>query len=650
METRKTKLALTASALAFALMLAGCGGGGSSSSAVTPSGEGGTPPQQTPPQTVTVPSAVQSGADYADYAPAAGTIMIPAGESRTSNGVMFECEDDDCTVTVAADGMVTATGGMVTAGLTQAVMDLMDQNSDMATRATQRSAANTAIAAAQAAANGVDNESTDEQVGAADQAIGAARQAVSGATALTAGERAELMALVTAASNTLGTAKTARTKAVDAAMKAASADAEALFEGMDVDRDANNGTVDLAIALTGTATDGNNNAVNLGVTDTYGKPAKVAATVSLDGAPAALADVKATDTMVPMLGEWKGTELFGDNKGKVPSNTVHVYTDVEANTDKAFDSVYGTSSALTIDADTSSDGHVRRIMADDFNHEGTKDHAPKAGTGDVGNVTVRVPGTFHGAPGQYQCTADSANDCVSHEDDNGVRLTGANTPLSAWEFVPNPGAMVSVADDTYLYFGWWLYKDDTGPEVTAFHGVTGGDLTVIVAENFTALSGQATYKGAAAGKYAIDPVAPDTYASGGHWTADATLTADFGTEATASPGTISGMVDNFMADGEMMDWTVSLEETVLSDAGAFNTETDATGDTASNSVVWTINKEKAPRDGSWSGNLYDQGSNNEPQAATGMFTAVYKEGSNNHTIGHMVGAFGAHNEDPPPKN
>ena len=73
--------------------------------------------------------------------------------------------------------------------------------------------------------------------------------------------------------------------------------------------------------------------------------------------------------------------------------------------------------------------------------------------------------------------------------------------------------------------------------------------TALDSTAFTALGGMAIYKGAAAGKYAINPGL--STASGGHWTADATLTADFGSEATE--GMISGMVENFMAGGETMN-------------------------------------------------------------------------------------------------
>jgi hypothetical protein len=411
------------------------------------------------------------------------------------------------------------------------------------------------------------------------------------------------------------------------AKKAAAADAEALFTGLDTDREP--AGADLAVT-------------SIVVSDTYGGggSAEVTASVAVDGGTATMPEVEATDTAVPSLGMWKGTELFVDTDGAMPSNTVVVYTDVEDNTSMAFDAVYADETNANGDltlgvaqAGTSEADYVPLISAPAFMHAGEMDHAPDAGTGDDA-VVVRLSGTFHGAAGQYTCTATDEGQCVSNEDDNGVRLTGAG----GWEFTPAPGAMVSVADSTYLHFGWWLHKSSDGPEVVVFHGVTEPAAS---AEEIAALSGTATYSGAAAGKYAIDPVAPGTYASGGHWTADASLTADFGTETTE--GTITGTIDGFMTDNGAEDWSVSLGETGLAAVGTFSSEGDG-ATTAGDDVVWTIADEAAPEAGSWSGALHGQtpppDGNNVPSGVTGQFSSVYSEGG--HNIGHMVGAFGAH--------
>ena len=564
------------------------------------------PEPMTTPEPPTPEDVDMSGVD-ADAMAAAGTYMIDAGGMHTAGDVTFSCAagGDACSVTVAADGSASSTGGMVMAATSQAFMDAAQ------------------IAMLQGQINAL---RTQLGLGPADSLSDSITQLQS--------DLADLQKQV----------DDAQDEKDKMAAEAAAKDAEALFAGIEVDR-GTAGTVDLAVALTGTATvDGET--VNLGVTDTHGSSAAVAATVDVDGDGAAFAAVTATDAMEPMLaGEWKGTQLTGANDAGTTSNTVVVYTDIDAPMQVAFGEVY------TLDAQ----GHLTgaygkpaaqwlqhadnrsKIVAADFMHAGRMDHDPDpASKTDV----AMIRGSFNGASGEYRCVAATATSCVSHDDGDGaVRLEGA------WLFDPDVGAMAIEPDATYLYFGWWLYKDSTGPEVAAFHGVTGTGLTAMVDKEFTALGGTATYVGGAAGKYAIDPVSPGTNASGGHWTAEASLTADFGNET--APGTISGMIDNFMAGGEEMDWSVALGETALTaaapiatfDSGA-NATAEATTPVAGDDVVWTIAGEAAPEAGSWSGALRNQGDDHVPTMATGMFSATYNE--DGHEIGHMIGAFGAH--------
>ena len=406
-----------------------------------------------------------------------------------------------------------------------------------------------------------------------------------------------------------------------AAKKAAAAEAEALFTGLDTDR-GTAGTDDLALA-------------SLAVTQTYGEAAEVAAatTVAVDGGTPTTPEVEATDTMVATQGMWKGTELFADTNGRMPSNTVVVYTDVMADERVAFAEVYtaATEDGLTIVPAE----HAGLIASPEFDHTGLKVH----GDPDEADDDIEFRGTFDDAPGKYTCGETGAGTCTSNATNAGMVLSGD------WVFVPDVNAMVSQADGGYAYFGWWLYQDSMGPEVEVFHGNT-GTLAAVDETRFTALGGTATYTGAAAGKYAIDPVAPGTYASGGHWTADVELTANFETEAdgVAGNGSISGMIDGFMAgDTAMDDWSVELGEAPLVAAGTWTSTGDG-ATTAGDDVVWTIADEAAPEAGMWSGQLWGQTAppdgNDVPSTATGQFTATYSEGG--HTIGQMIGAFGAH--------
>ena len=171
-----------------------------------------------------------------------------------------------------------------------------------------------------------------------------------------------------------------------------------------------------------------------------------------------------------------------------------------------------------------------------------------------------------------------------------------------------------------------------------FHG--SNQAVDISATEFTALGGTATYTGAAIGKYALNRGA-DQYASGGHWTADATLTANFEGAAVTDTGSISGMIDNFMAGGESMDWSVELN---MAPIAAFDTDHDfgLSADAAGGATVWTIGGADAAGGGSWEGDFHNQvappDGNNVPGTVTGEFTATYG------AVGHMTGAFGAHVE------
>ncbi len=97
-----------------------------------------------------------------DYmALAAGTLDIAAGGSTDHGDVTFTCAvgGDDCMVTVAADGTVTATGGTVTAMNSPAYQARLDGAAAAevaaATRAAMTKQTAIAVEAAQTATGGV---------------------------------------------------------------------------------------------------------------------------------------------------------------------------------------------------------------------------------------------------------------------------------------------------------------------------------------------------------------------------------------------------------------------------------------------------------------------------------------------------------------
>ena len=135
-----------------------------------------------------------------------------------------------------------------------------------------------------------------------------------------------------------------------------------------------------------------------------------------------------------------------------------------------------------------------------------------------------------------------------------------------WTFTPtDPNGTIDVPDPAYVSFGWWLNAMGTmgAYDFDAFASVEGmGDARIVAA---AVSEGSATYKGAAAGKYAMQSTSDDS-ASGGHFTAAATLTANFDADTGTDPNepndvgvSIGGSIDNFMTgDVSRPNWKVTL--------------------------------------------------------------------------------------------
>ena len=234
-----------------------------------------------------------------------------------------------------------------------------------------------------------------------------------------------------------------------------------------------------------------------------------------------------TKSTEPMLGMWQGTMLTDTNDDDA-SSTVVVYTDIEADERVAFGDVYELDGNGNLANNmVIAEANQSKIKASAFMHAGRMNHDPDP---DSQTEYAMIDGYFNGASGQYRCLAASETSCASHDaGDGAVRLEGA------WIFDPDTGAMATMADPSYAYFGWWFNKGTAdGVEAGVFHGVTdldGADAKLGAPTNINALGGTATYSGSAAGKYAINPgLSP---ASGGHWTADATLTAEWGDQTEA---------------------------------------------------------------------------------------------------------------------
>ena len=630
--SRYRKLTLISCATALAFGLAACS---SSSDKAT------TTPEPTEPPT---PVAVSLPADLpSEYAPAAGSMTIAAGSSSTSGGVVFSCaaDGDACMVTVAADGSVSSTGGMVATMLTQAVTDILADRANAATQAMQRTAANNAIAAAQTAVAGVDDDSTDSEISAAEAAIAAAQAAVDAATALTASERAELTASVTAQSNLLAAAKTSRTAAMNAADKAMREAMAKTGKALHAALDANQG---------GTTALTNIGAPTLAATGLTIDAAAGAGSLPNDTDPESL-ELKAGGK-AGSLGGWMGMDYAHMNATTKIKNEARVYTNQGAAKSYPFSDRYTIVSGQTgenaknngyLGSDGSTrqavgaDGtHRGRVMAPLFTHSGQLVHASTA------NIEFTTRGTYHGAPGVFSCTPTSDTACSSTNDGKGSPSAMGGT----WHFKPDAGARVSVPDAAYLYFGWWVSKDkDGGPTAaSAFRGIVGDVDGTSTGVSGATLTGSATYAGKAAGKFAMsNPL--DGTGNGGHFTADAKLTAKFGSTDAPNNGGMTGTINNFRLNDGSADpgWSVALHRATWGDLGAISASTANTANTTAEGTTWSINGNAATESGTWSGHMYDEMPGNPPAGdgsnlPTTVIGTFYSEFS---TIGRMVGGFGA---------
>ena len=255
---------------------------------------------------------------------------------------------------------------------------------------------------------------------------------------------------------------------------------------------------------------------------------------------------------------------------------------------------------------------------------------------------VVIAGSFHGVPGNYYCTPAASSTCAAQVAADGFTLGGtadADNAFSAgggtWRFKPsNPEARVmSVPDNVYASYGWWIHKSEDGETFTASAFVVDrGDVTD--AAGIGDLRGTATYMGGAAGKYSLRGATGGTN-DAGHFTARAMLEANFNTD------TITGTIDHFHgADGEDRDWSVELMTSAIADGGGI-TGTAADAAAGNQMTKWTIGGTAGAAAGQWSGSLQNNGADGVPQVGTGTFSSTYGQGGND---GRMVGAFGVNKQ------
>ena len=503
----------------------------------------------------------------------------------------------------------------------------------------ERAAINTAIMGASTAVAGLTDDASDTAIGAAETAVMAAKQAVMDAANVSDDEKAAHNTTIATIEGQLSTKKAsimaARDEAADAMKAAMAKTGKALHAALGPPA---TDTTPATYALANIAAPSLTSA-GLAIDAASGAGALADGTGGTTAVEPDPVTLKAGDS-AGSLGSWKGKAYAHTDSDTKIVNEARVYT----NQGPAKSVSFADAGHTVITTDGADKGYlavngtvaeeVARVMSAAFTHSGTQNHPIPARSN-----AFYVRGTYDGAPGEYRCTGT----CTSTNDGKGSPSALAGT----WHFKPDAGAMVSQPDGHYLYYGWWVSKDKDGAPTaaSAFAGRFGNEADVSTdgldpSEAGTAISGSATYVGNAAGKFAMNNVLDGT-GNGGHFTADATLTAKFGdpsgTPAVADAG-MTGTIDNFrLNDGsEDPGWSVSLARGAWGATGAITAPT-------TNPTVWSINGNKAPASGTWSGQMYDEmpgtapggDGSNIPTTVTGTF---YSEFS---TIGRMAGGFGA---------
>ena len=276
-------------------------------------------------------------------------------------------------------------------------------------------------------------------------------------------------------------------------------------------------------------------------------------------------------------------------------------------------------------------------------------------SGAPGATMLTFMGTVHNIPGTFSCSAAAIDTCraPARYSDGSVETDSTNTAAFAagtWTFVPDEGVATFTDDMDYLVFGWWLDKGADGlPDylrlITAAQGMTA---RTNADTSGATINGKATYKGGAAGKYALASATADVY-EGGHFTADATLMVDFDADNDAATAgnqrggiALSGMIDNFMT-GDMArpNWMVKLMADNSADAGMqpLTNLVDADPPTEGRSMTteWSMGGAQKGT-GTWMVDWYGGEAAEHPMAATGTFNAHV--GTVANAVGRIQGAFG----------
>ena len=254
--------------------------------------------------------------------------------------------------------------------------------------------------------------------------------------------------------------------------------------------------------------------------------------------------------------------------------TAYIYTNIQSPGTKAFWKKYGatgTSTEVTasvaLRGSSAQPGEPDTTPTDPNNLEATQGRQ---------FATLVVSGSFDGAAGRFTCATGCSGGTVGADrdgDDSGAVGIGDfvtfdnGVPTFAdatnWIFTPNSltTGVTLDQDEEFLYFGIWSSVPQIASEAHDFQVIFNGSnpYTSVGVVPSTNEPGTATFAGGAIGKYVTRNQVGQN-ARLGTFTADARLTATFGTAGSTPPGpTLSGTIDNFREGGaNLSGWFVTL--------------------------------------------------------------------------------------------
>ena len=331
------------------------------------------------------------------------------------------------------------------------------------------------------------------------------------------------------------------------------------------------------------------------------------------------------------------TATFGDGQMLVRNigtdrKIIVVHSDIEAPDQEAFSSRY----SLTVDRDTDTTANDTYAVLETDNGKIASSRFPSGATTtttyvqyDADTASGRASqfgGTFDGAPGTFRCIASGG--CTV-----GTDAMGDFNELNAneWEFTPDAGATVDVADSDYLTYGFWLDTTTKDGDIASYDIVQTFARSSLPDATGTLddVEGTATYEGGAAGVYVHEAKNEDgslNLATSGRFTADVSLKAYFDASTLRQANSIEGTISNFDLDGGPANsWNVNVSAGITSAFALENgVASGMTGDSGSLTGQFHSPADRAAADA--------------PGVLVGEFNSTFVNGT-------AAGAFGAREKE-----